>query len=349
MCKNLMIAGIKPGKDKELFEFMKTMAPIMNEHDDDGLGYAAMTDEGLYIERWVDPKDGFAIRKTWNKKDQEVKDEFQGVLRGGPSYNFFEQKAGCHKKPVFAVIMHARAATCEVTLANVHPFYREGIALIHNGVITNHEKLEKKYSTCDSEVILNSYYNHQVKKDIVNIDKVAKDLSGGFACGVLTKDESGKPILDLFRNSPALSACHIKEIDAVVFTTMSYMVRQACVKLKWSHGTFFSMEDNNAVRIDARTGKFMTKHKFPDKWATDYSSYHNNHGNYGNGGHKTTEPTELGVNADQANIELARAYAEEKKKPKLRELESMRKHGVRSMIELNTYQNNDFFNSKLKH
>lgn len=325
MCKNLAVVGIKADKKESLNEFMFAMAPIMTVNDNDGLGYAAMTDGGIFTEHWLDPKDAFKWRHTWDKKDEEFKKKYDGVFKAKEAYRFFTEKPNLTSKAPFAVIMHARMATCEVALKNVHPFYRDGKALIHNGVISNHTSptLEKLTSTCDSEVILNSYHKHEVNKNVEKIKQVWIDLSGSYACATLTKDDTGKEVLDLFRNGPPLTSCYIKELDAIVICTNKYMVRDAVKQLGWHCGSFFDMEDDTLVRMDAKTGDFISSFKFGHTTSTHWNSQYSHN--------RQTVPRELGTST-QSTVEEARATLEEEKKtPKMKELAILTKHGKDSM------------------
>jgi len=149
--------------------------------------------------------------------------------------------------------------------------------LIHNGGISNHDAkhLKKITSTCDSEVILNSYVEREVSKDTNNMQKVADDIRGGYACGVLTKDKDGNPILDLFRNGNSLGAIYVKELDAVVVCTSPTMVREALKTLKWTGGSTINMKDDTFVRMDARTGRFLGSVKFKSNtWTSPHSHYY---------------------------------------------------------------------------
>lgn len=274
-----------------MYEFLHTIAPKMASSNRNGMGYAAMTEHGLYGERWVRPEDAFKYRKVWEEKDQEIKDMFQGTLEGNPRYNYFLENKETYGAPPFAVIMHARMATIgEPALRNTHPFINNGTALIHNGGISNHEEkhLKKFTSECDSETILNSYIENEVNIKPDNILNVSKDIMGGYACGVLTHDELGIPVLDIFRNHPMLWAMHVKELDAMVFCTSSQDVIDTVKELKWKIGSIFKMKDDTMLRLDARTGKFLSNHSF---WGSNQNRY----GRSGWSGRHNHETTNVGM------------------------------------------------------
>ena len=92
-----------------------------------------------------------------------------------------------------AVILHARKATVgDKNICNVHPFFEinnkdsEDTALIHNGSINNHFQLTKKYSTCDSEVILHEYLKNMMNYNPWGIEELSKTIKGEYTVGVLS-------------------------------------------------------------------------------------------------------------------------------------------------------------------
>lgn len=278
MCKNLMIAGIKPDVSKKLlWDFLMAATPFMTTNDKDGLGYAAQGARGLWGERWLRPDDAWKYRKEWSDEDEAIKVNFNGTLVAEPRFNKFglADPGNTH-----AVLLHARMATCEKCLVNVHPFVRGKTALIHNGVIRNDQMLTKLTSSCDSECILNEYVESSVTADPDKIKEVTRQLRGYYACGVLTEDDAGGQYLDIFRSNTAnLFAYHVKELDAVVFCTSSEIIRNAAKEMGFHLGNTFKFKDEEMIRIDSRTGKLVSQHKF---WAqSDYTTHHNGGGYYG--------------------------------------------------------------------
>ena len=270
-----MIAGLKPEASKEkLWQFLFAITPFMTHNDSHGVGYAAMGREGIWGERWLKPEDAWKYRKPWYKEDDLAKKNFQGTLEAEARFNSFGSGDPEHTS---AITFHARMATCEKNIANTHPFVRGNVSLIHNGVINNTDELENITSTNDSECILNAYVKYDVANNPDHISKVADDIRGYYACGVLSIDASGKKHLDIFRNSTAqLSAYYVKELDAVVFCTRSDMIRDACKQLKWTYGNTFTFKDDVMVRIDCETGKAVSTHKFNPNYT--YSTSYNKRG-----------------------------------------------------------------------
>src|ERR1700676_4052813 len=133
MCKVLMISGIKPKNIPKIHELVKVAARMMSVVEDDGIGYAAITDEGnIYGEKWRNKDDAFKIHAQpeadpvislmdstlgpmadWSKipLNHQVYDSF-GI-----------RDAGAIEKTV-AVALHARKASpmSDKTIENLHPF-----------------------------------------------------------------------------------------------------------------------------------------------------------------------------------------------------------------------------------
>lgn len=288
MCKNLFIIGVKPGEEqqKKLWQFVTTMAPILTQNDRDGIGYAAMSNKGIFGERWYNPEDAFKYNKQWIDKQAELKKSFKGSTDVGKKYNYFSTEEGAPSEPVVSLIMHARMATCEKSLENIHPFVRNDMALIHNGVINNTEQLKNITSTCDSECILNCYIDNKVNEIPENIEKVGKELRGGYACAVLAKNADEVPILDVFRNNPSLYAMNVFNIGTVI-CTVPQMVVDACDKLGWKLSTSYRIKDSKLIRFNAITGQIISSHAFrdyfynPGYWTgDDYYKGHNRNYQY---------------------------------------------------------------------
>lgn len=274
ICKNLMIAGIKPAHEAAALEFMFAATPFISENDRDGLGYAAQNEKGVFGERWINPKEAFVYRTPFSKKDKEIKETFVNVLDGAPRYN----KWGKVGKSFHALLLHARMATCAVDIGNTHPFVSEDgkTALIHNGIVRSYT-LKNVTSTCDTELLLNSYVGNGVAKDPTAVQAMAKEIQGSYACGVLTVDAEGKQVMDIFRNNTSsLYAAYVKELDAIVYCTNIDIVRKTCRKLKWKVGSTFKFADNKIIRIEAKTGVMLTQHAF----TVDTTYNHGYSGNY---------------------------------------------------------------------
>lgn len=263
MCKIALIPGLKDDTTGLAWQFIKKLSKEMAGYtDDDGFGYSAIDGEGkLFGERWFNPKEAFSNRDEKNVIATEMVKRFKGMIKGKVAvYNSFGE---VHEKSLRSVMLHARNATTAKVFENTHPFVIDGTALIHNGVISNHNELEKKYSTCDSEVILTEYLRHKVADDIQAIQKLAHRIDGYYACGVMSKTKGGLLVMDLFKESTArLKGYFVKELNTMVFATpgatdFNSPVKETCRILNLTIVDEFEVEDSRILRMNAMTGEVI--------------------------------------------------------------------------------------------
>ncbi len=120
-------------------------------------------------------------------------------------------------------IAHTRWATHGVpSEANAHPHVcRKTVAVVHNGIIENHEKLRKAQtakgyeftSQTDTEVIVHQIYEHHIegKKDLLrSVQDAIKELEGAYAIGVISNHEPGR-LIAARRGSPLVIGIGIGE------------------------------------------------------------------------------------------------------------------------------------------
>ncbi|HGX93578.1 MAG TPA: glutamine--fructose-6-phosphate transaminase (isomerizing) [Candidatus Tenderia sp.] len=110
-------------------------------------------------------------------------------------------------------IAHTRWATHgKPSEANAHPHVcRHTVAVVHNGIIENHELLRKQQtenghaftSETDTEVIVHQVYDHlQAGKNLFDaVRATVDDLEGAYALGVISNAEEGR-IITTRRGSP---------------------------------------------------------------------------------------------------------------------------------------------------
>lgn len=100
-------------------------------------------------------------------------------------------------------IGHTRWATHGgVTEANAHPHISHGVALVHNGIIENHEEQREKLralgytfeSQTDTEVIAHLIHHHLKNGDdlLVALQHTVKELTGAYALAVISRAEPGR-------------------------------------------------------------------------------------------------------------------------------------------------------------
>ncbi|WP_369967855.1 glutamine--fructose-6-phosphate transaminase (isomerizing) [Stenotrophomonas rhizophila] len=97
-------------------------------------------------------------------------------------------------------IGHTRWATHGgVTEANAHPHISHGVALVHNGIIENHEEQREKLralgyvfeSQTDTEVIAHLMHHHLKGGDslLTALQRTVKELTGAYALAVMSRAE----------------------------------------------------------------------------------------------------------------------------------------------------------------
>lgn len=96
------------------------------------------------------------------------------------------------------LICHTRWATHgKVSINNTHPHTTNNVAIVHNGIITNYEKIKSKlknfynfYGECDSEVIakLIDYNLTKTQNPLLAFSKAVKELEGSFAIECIIKN-----------------------------------------------------------------------------------------------------------------------------------------------------------------
>ncbi len=97
-------------------------------------------------------------------------------------------------------IGHTRWATHGgVTEANAHPHISHGVALVHNGIIENHEEQREKLralgyvfeSQTDTEVIAHLMHHHLKGGDdlLAALQRTVKELTGAYALAVVSRKE----------------------------------------------------------------------------------------------------------------------------------------------------------------
>jgi glutamine---fructose-6-phosphate transaminase (isomerizing) len=131
--------------------------------------------------------------------DQAERSEVRRVRRTG---RVSEMATAAEAEGFNAVlgIGHTRWATHGgVTEANAHPHISQGVALVHNGIIENHEEQREKLlalgytfeSQTDTEVIAHLMHHHLKSGDdlLVALQHTVKELTGAYALAVVSRAE----------------------------------------------------------------------------------------------------------------------------------------------------------------
>lgn len=208
MCKLMAILEIENRVAAE--SFGRKAVRYMTENDNDGLGIMRLGENGTHIQRWVEVPMIPSQRTTL--------DRFRNVLERN------ENQEGRRSHDLYALAIHSRLATCGVNIENTHPFYRNNTALMHNGVIRNHQEFPKYLSSCDSEALLTQYIDGNVRRHPKLLTDALRDIQGYFACIVF--NDNG--VIDIWRDDSAtLYMAHVRGVGVVVCTTQEIIMQTA--------------------------------------------------------------------------------------------------------------------------
>lgn len=147
-------------------------------------------------------------------------------------------------------IAHTRWATHgPPTENNAHPHMSgEGLALVCNGIIENHEALRAAqkpagfefHSDTDTEVVVNEIYTHLAEgKDLLSaVQETVRILEGAYAIGVISADEPNR-LIGARRGSPLVVG--LSEDAAYIASDMSALISET--------RNFIVLEDGDIVDI----------------------------------------------------------------------------------------------------
>lgn len=287
MCKIMIMSGITDETKDNAWAFCKAMAVKMsapNSTEKDGFGYAAIDAQGnLFGERWIDNADAFKHQNPYGSEIDHTYLKRYKILSKEKTYGNF----GVFNDNIRSITMHSRLSTNTVNYKNTHPFVENFTSVVHNGVIYNDDKLTKKTSTCDSEVILHEYIKYNIANHPNKFKKVANRLQGYYALGIFSKTNEGRIILDVIKDGSAkLEAFVIKELNCLVFATPKWSsspVEDACKILGFTILSKYEVKANRLQRLDALTGEtigyesfkprnFGTTNTQTTKWNSDQRS-----------------------------------------------------------------------------
>lgn len=147
------------------------------------LEYRGYDSAGIAV---VDQQDVRRVRRTGRVSEME----------GAAAAEGFNARLG---------IGHTRWATHGgVTEANAHPHISHGVALVHNGIIENHEEQREKLralgyvfeSQTDTEVIAHLMHHHlQGGDDLLGaLQRTVKELTGAYALAVVSRKEPDRMV-----------------------------------------------------------------------------------------------------------------------------------------------------------
>lgn len=257
MCKILAMAGIRKDLSQLAWDFVSYASNEMTKEDRDGFGYAALTPgRDLFGEKWTDVEKRF-LPNSFIDEPGVYKTPFFDAVTPPEDYVRF----GVKETRISAIIAHSRLATCGRELENVHPFVRNGIALVHNGIIFNTLEHEKVVSSCDSESLLTLYLQEDVRNAPAKIQAVSNELVGSYAAAVLHSDG-----LDVFRNSMAeLVVAWVEELKTWVFATTKEILEAGAHGISSTLGPVLRINPGHLLRLHPLTGKVVAHERFEER------------------------------------------------------------------------------------
>ena len=252
MCKVMIIPRVPKGKSDLALKFIKASVKFMTASDPHGIGYAAISDNKLSGECWINPNDAFQ-----SKEITELDSKLHSLLGDSISKTNSDYRSfgDVNLSSIQSIMLHSRYATCDKSIENTHPFHAENTALIHNGVISNASQLTNKTSTCDSEVILNEYIAKNVRIYPKRIVDVIKALRGWYTVAVMTQIDD-QWYIDVFKETQStLIAAYIKELDSTVFCTSESILKATAKACKFTLSHVHTIRSGLLIRIECRTGE----------------------------------------------------------------------------------------------
>lgn len=214
MCK---VIGFTNAKKLTINEsFLKSVQATM-DGERDGFGYAVLDSRSqLWGERYMNPN---AI----DFRIKAVRHELYSLPLRTMRANAFGEYS---TKGNMSAIFHGRTSTNSKVLENTHPFIKNNMALIHNGVVSdvgpNAPSLE--LSSCDSEHILQRYL-------VGGITAVTDNIQGYYACMVI---DANTGHLNVFRDDIApLHMAWCRTIDSYIIATKSEMIQELAKAHSW--------------------------------------------------------------------------------------------------------------------
>lgn len=269
MCKVLIIPSIKEAKKELTIKFIKAMATKISVGNSDGLGYAAVTNTGeLFAERWFDNSKAFTYSTT-TEVATNLYDKFSSAVRNPRptdkvnTIEYSSFNSDWSLEDAVSITLHARFATCEKSLMNVHPFIKDDTSVIHNGIIRNYAAFNLEQSTCDSESILLGYLANGVSTNTGAIQSMVSEFIGYYVTGVYSRDAKGNRILDVFNgNNPNLHLIAIKELETYIMTTSDYDAESVCRDMGLTITETYQMMDDQFLRLNPFTGDVIEHHNF---------------------------------------------------------------------------------------
>lgn len=251
MCKVSSVVKVTDKNRDLAWIFMQHLGQVMSLGNNDGLGYAAFDKAGrLFGERWLINKTAFTDLSFVKGINAQKMNHI---------YSFFGEKV--LREQAQGIILHTRFATCGKGIQNTHPFVDNidtpNTAIIHNGIIGNDLEFEKKFSTCDSEVLVHLYEKHKVYEKLKNINEFTPNLDGWYTVLNLTTTPEGRMVMDMYTDTGRLASYYLPDLDVVVYATDARDIEKTAKFFDLKLTNFKQYRPETAKRVDVLTGEVL--------------------------------------------------------------------------------------------
>lgn len=243
---------------------------------------------GLLLASQVRGDDACGIAFVKNEKLQVIKDGVKASL----FVESKEFKQAIDKNSPNIMIGHTRAKTQGSFLNNKnnHPLFSEGIAIVHNGMISNDDEVFKNFKLkrdgeVDSEAILKliTYYKSKHLVTRMAIQQAIGKIQGSLAVAVINAKNDRE--LHLVRsNNPICTAYH-KPTGIIYFASTYEILIDGLSEHKTVFFIFDEIIDNTSeylfCELDDNTGYRLTADKITaykidtKSWVSNYNREHN--------------------------------------------------------------------------
>lgn len=266
MCQIIGLSNIQ-GLTKDQISQLALTARDLMKSQKSGFGFAYSTtsrhkkQHAYYVEKYVSPSqfNGIGTVGRTKKHFEAIKD----------AVNVPMLSSGHPDAPTGPMIIHGRTATSSVNLTNTHPFRKKGWALVHNGVVDFDmepddfapipedmqyaELLKSRYSTCDSEYLLNTYAFGKGHEDW-------NEYIEGYAA-TMTINPHNELIVAKDNKTNLYIAAIPKLNNTLVFSTVNGYAQILAESIGYKATEGFRMEGQKAVTVESNGTVYVDKFK----------------------------------------------------------------------------------------
>ena len=160
-----------------------------------------------------------------------------GTKGGLPASEFIPKLYQKIPKDVGILICHTRNQTrgSHLVNSNNHPVNKDGIFLVHNGVVYPREGIQEEGVVDTMMLVEAAAKGNNLKEGIVN---TSLDVSGSYACAVLSNREPDT--LFLYRHGSPLYLSYLPTLETIFFATAIEDVEDALAEYKPLLGGLFN-------------------------------------------------------------------------------------------------------------